>query len=149
MSGMIEVKTADLIGPALDWAVSAVEGVKIKINLPYRAPAGNVFGVPSLECVGSTDDRGYALDWAPSTDWSQGGPLIDKYELLIEPPVRGVEGISGVEWSSRLYTDPNDHDQEFEYYEMSGPTALVAACRVIIDAKLGETVQVPAELVTQ
>lgn len=53
---MTEVKTGDLIGPALDWAVAQADG----------SPD---WGVQVL-----------ARMFHPSTDWEHGGPLIDKHD---------------------------------------------------------------------
>jgi hypothetical protein len=52
------VKTSDLIGPALDWAVAKCEGV------PVEAP-GYVWEIGK---------------WVNqySTDWAQGGPIIER-----------------------------------------------------------------------
>lgn len=145
---LVDVAVKDLSKAALDWVVGVIEGATPLTDGRLKWVVG---GYEVIYTPGQANNpymlqhRGFG--YCPSTEWRIGGPLIEKYELLIEPPVRGIEGISGVEWSSRLYTDPNDHDQEFEYYEMSGPTALIAACRVIIDAKLGDIVKVPACLV--
>ena len=104
---MIEVKTADLIGPALDWAVAKADGWDFSKEY-YRIMV-----------------QGYC----PSTDWSQGGPLIDKHNAYHHRDQRGqitawVEG--------------------FRSYK--GETRLIAACRAIVAAKLGDVVQVPEEL---
>lgn len=59
---MIEVKTADLIGAALDRAVEmALGGVRIGHRL--ELPCG-------YWCLGL---------WRPSADWGHGGPLIEKF----------------------------------------------------------------------
>lgn len=57
---MVKVKTSELIGPALDWAVATAEGISI-----HALCAGGF----AVNCE----------DYSPSTDWSQGGPLIEKY----------------------------------------------------------------------
>ncbi len=65
------MKTEDLDGAALDWAVAAVTSVH--------------------------DDSEHAImeiglgRYAPSADWSQGGPLIDKYRPVLFPA--GEDGV--------------------------------------------------------
>lgn len=133
MSKMIEVKVADLIGPALDWAVGSALGWVCypEDSIEYgntwhmggdRAPFGPVIRV---------------TDWRPSTDWAQGGPLLDKYTVTL---VRNS-------WPGA--TDPVTADclAGFGDNRMTGRTRLEAACRSIVAAKLGDVVSVPAELV--
>lgn len=126
MKGRIEVKTADLIGKALDWAVAQVEvvnyrkdGIKCKTRLTAR-----------------TWHHYTKPNFSPSTDWSHGGPLIDKYRPDIEPR----RGAIAAYLNNRLSDDG-------PLYSGFGETYLVAACRVIVLFKLGETVSVPKELV--
>lgn len=105
---MIEVKTADLIGKALDWAVCL---------------AANGFS-----CLVTSDY---------STDWAQGGPLIEEYRLEIVFSGSRSQGWECVKsWSY----------QEVDDTYPVGETHLIAACRAIVAAKLGNVVSVPAEL---
>ncbi|RJG10967.1 DUF2591 domain-containing protein [Pseudomonas cavernicola] len=115
----IEVKTADLIGPALDWAVALATGAD---ELKVGADGG-------VSCIYQLPDGGcWTNYYRPSTDWSQGGPLIEKHITALNQ--------SGTEtwWA---------HSEDRLGL---GPTALIAACRAIVAAKLGDTVSVPAEL---
>ena len=95
----MKIKTSELEGAALDWAVAKVVGVDVSsTSIPI---------------------------FCPSTNWSQGGPLIERYYIDIE---------SGP-WSA--------------YYggqTMHGDSPLIAACRAIVAAKLGDVVEVPEEL---
>lgn len=125
MTDLIEVKTADLVGHALDWAVAQAEGLEVflvgpQYNVPWR-----VFW----------KKRGQALEWDvlynPHDDWGLGGKLIEKYRVgfgLYSDYFFAVTGLDDL---------PGDAD---------GSTHLVAACRAIVAAKLGDTVQVPKEL---
>lgn len=117
---MIEVKTAELIGQALDWAVAKVEGYK-----PEKHPFGRVF----IEGIGY-------CDWSPSTLWWQVGPLIEKH--LVSFCVEHEDVILAVLCD------------EYGMYISGwrqGENHLIAACRAIVAAKLGDTVQVPAALI--
>lgn len=126
---MIEVKTAELSGAALDWAIGNIcasgerrlypDGVFWRIG-----PFGNF--------------------WNPSADWSQGGPLIEKYmrELsLAIAPYRDFFEATNTDAADGFST-PGNVPAIYSY----GSTPLIAACRAIVAARLGDTVRVPAEL---
>ena len=132
---MIEVKTAELIGPALDWAVAMAEGAK-----PERPQDGQVsFGGVHMLCGVRKHRLRGEYDYSPSTDWSQGGELIEKYAVKIEHfPSETI--------ASKANARIAMHSTA---YWQSGPTPLVALCRAIVAAKLGDAVSVPEELVQQ
>lgn len=128
MTDLIEVKTADLTGHALDWAVAQAEGLEVflvgpQYNVPWR-----VFW----------KKRGQALQWDvlynPHQDWALGGLLIEKNMVSLHCP-QSTDDV----WAAWVITDKGEFCQP-------GDTALVAACRAIVSAKLGDTVQVPKEL---
>lgn len=123
MTDMIEVKTADLIGPALDYAVAKAEG----LPLSDEVCQGDVIFVGR----GDGDLRPYA----PSTNWEECGPLIDKYK----PDVGPFNGAISAYLNNRLFDSG-------PLYSGHGETYLVAACRVIVLFRLGDTVSVPKEL---
>lgn len=112
------MKTSELSGVALDWAVAKCAGV-VKGD--------------SLD-VGFIREGGYS----PSTDWAQGGPIIEReridllcWEFHSTPWKSSIEG--GTDAGVALYV---------EY----GPTPLIAAMRCYVASKLGDTVDVPEEL---
>lgn len=113
------VKTSELIGPALDWAVATAEGLE-----QYEGRAGALCWYDL-----NGDYFGPCDMWSPSTDWSQGGPLIEKYR--VELVTRALD------WQAMV--------DGFGYW-LTGETALIAACRAIVAAKLGDQVDVPDEL---
>ena len=75
--------------------------------------------------------------WSPSTDWSQGGELIQRYgcDLIYIAPANAWEANC---WDDRVPM-PGLHNQE-------GETPLIAAMRAIVSAKLGDEVEVPDEM---
>lgn len=159
---MIEVKTADLIGPALDWAVGmAVDGMAIDCT-------GSVprWKFPTLEVsVWAGDvELGDIERYSPSTDWSQGGPLIESNQVFLEPPhdahranydektgkVRGCWQTCE-SWhatvSARVRTlPPKIEGLPGRVGRGEGETALIAACRSIVKSHFGDVISVPAEL---
>lgn len=110
MSEFVEVNAAELTGPALDWVVAQIEGVS---------------------CTPHTIMRFYR----PSTDWAQGGPLIDKYNIQLTP--------HGNLWDAQtdLKMGPSSWARQF------GTTPLISLCRAIVAAKHGNLVMVPSVLV--
>lgn len=122
MSDTIETKTCELSGAALDWAVAKADGEQIvefegkhsvivgfRLN-PIRTPGG----------------------YTPSTDWSQGGPLIFEYRV-------NLHEVSDDCWEAWV-------TGREEYRYKGGDAPLVAICRAVIASQLGDTVNVPAEL---
>jgi len=104
----MKVKTNELSGVALDWAVGKCEGV---VN-------GDALD------IGFIKEGGYT----PSTDWGQGGPIIEREQIAIylgdEDEWTGLDG-----WKKG-----------------TGPTPLIAAMRCYVASKLGDEVEVPDEL---
>jgi len=126
------MKTNELIGPALDWAAAKAEG--------SLAPLGNVFPIGRQLFIGVGGDLGEPGQWvqySPSTDWSQGGPIIEREQLnLVVRRNCASEDVWG-KWSSCI-----GYGREFYY----GPIPLIAAMRCYVASHLGETVDVPEEL---
>lgn len=123
------VKTRELNGGALDWAVAVARGwTDVKItgfedpnepDYPFFRPTKEVDGV--LVC-------GSGLSWAPSVSWSQGGPLIDHFDIELARRIDPVDKHSA--FGNRLI------------YAV-GPTKLIAAMRCIVAEAMGYRVLVP------
>jgi hypothetical protein len=111
------MKTNDLNGAALDWAVAKCEGHDAYIyGGVVRTTMRSVFGP---ECH-------------YSTNWAQGGPIIERERLNIVP--------TSIGWES--YPDHGMSDELFE----TGPTPLIAAMRCYVASKLGDEVEIPKEI---
>ncbi|ELS43301.1 phage protein NinX family protein [Pseudomonas syringae] len=131
MSEFVEVKTADLVGAALDWAVAKVEGVELALvgAYPHAVVDGRLLG-----------------NYRPSTSWSQGGPLIEKHGIRLERSRDGHSWFAGWMFSASGW---NARYETFDGEDESGSSsALVATCRAIVASVLGETVSVPKELLS-
>lgn len=135
--GMVEVKTAELEGAALDWAVAKADGLKADIHkAPVYRYEQNAKGEPVRIRDGSREFLGVGPNmWSPSVNWSQGGPLIDEHKIefryVSDDIVRAVLA-TGAAFIPTPYG--------------TGETHLIAACRAIVAAKLGDTVSIPTEL---
>lgn len=128
MSELVKVETSALAGEALNWAVGKAEGLDV-----WVAPA--VLQVLPRAFVTMQGVIAYQQRYDPSGDWGQGGPLIDKHILQVKFYVNEQPD---TRWRAET------HDGWGE-----GPTPLVAACRAILADVLGETVEVPRELLTK
>ena len=106
MKGMnMNIKTSELQGAALDWAVMKCEGF-------------DMTGSPEF----------YKVPY--SSDWAQGGPIIERARINIEP----FEDIGGKQWCSNG--------------QWESPTPLIAAMRCYVASKLGDEVDIPEELIS-
>ena len=111
------MKTAELSGAALDWAVASVE-------LTGHDDYTNVLMVT----VGDDNDWKYN----PSCDWWQGGAIIERERISV--------WARGNEWAAESFV-PNKQGRE-----ETGETPLIAAMRCYVASKLGDEVEVPDEL---
>lgn len=113
------VDISKLDGKALDWAVGKAEGLENCINLTQ----GSQTLILDAEI------------YAPSSNWAQCGPLLEKncIELVI-----GEDDYIARRCMTNKYEGTNS---------WFGHTMLVAACRAIVGEKFGYLVEVPACLV--
>lgn len=127
----MKIKTSELSGIALDFAVARALDYKPVLETENTGPDFWICQVPwgGYEMIG---EGGFS----PSTNWSQGGPLVDRFGMELAPSPTGDIDDRG-EWSSRA------EDEESEWYV--GHTALIAICRAIVGLKLGNEVDVPEE----
>ena len=129
----MKIKTQDLTGAALDWAV--LEAMRPGLEHPERAGIttfGPLFG------SGYKYPRWGGRKYNPSTNWSLGGPIIEreKFDVVYQAGGRGDE------WTCFA----NDTDDNLNSIEAGGPTPLVAAMRCYVASKLGDEVDIPEVL---
>lgn len=105
------MKTSELADPALDWAVAKCEGVNLL----------NIY-----------DEIQMAFCPKYSTDWSQGGPIIEREMIWLRA------------MSSFWHAQYGKSDEAI--WNGIGPTPLVAAMRCYVASKLGDEVEIPKEL---
>lgn len=115
------MKTSELTGAALDWAVAQAEGFDwyIEVKPTAYGPKPFVF-----------EEHGeVSCKFQPSTNWSHGGPIIERERIQLAR----VEDV----WEAWV-----DADGVF----CQGTTPLIAAMRCYVASKLGAEVDVPEEL---
>ena len=119
----MKIKTDELQGAALDWAVAKCEG------LDYWQP----------EIGPSQPDY--------STDWAQGGPIIEREKLGMWWATHYVDG-DGVEYGNHWYAETGctDDNADGPYRVATGPTPLITAMRCYVATKLSDEVEIPEEL---
>tara|TARA_R110000868_G_scaffold112176_3_gene302283 strand:- start:3114 stop:3461 length:348 start_codon:yes stop_codon:yes gene_type:complete len=98
---------------------------------------GGVYLTP----VVPTYDKEGDLAWfgSPSTNWSHGGPIIEREEISVAKVGRSLDDAMAPHpdcWCSHI-------DGVYARY---GPTPLIAAMRCFVASKLGEEVEIPEEL---
>jgi hypothetical protein len=119
------MKTSELTGAALDWAVAKCEGGHIGVadnGVFFDAHNGDGF-----------------TSFGPSSDWAQGGPIVEREGMDLNP--HGVDSSNGrIHWRAAIqWLDESD-------FESIGPTPLIAAMRCYVASILGDDVEVPDEL---
>lgn len=114
------MKTSELTGVALDWAVSKAEGDELTCkSIQYPEYAKHY---PKV---------------SPSTNWAQGGPIIEREGMGIWMYQWNEQGEPELGW----YAEDKDGD-----HVRTGATPLEAAMRCYVTSKLGDDVQIPEEL---
>ena len=135
---MHKIKTSELTGSALDWAVAKCE------RREGRAVRSTLNGTLSIRLM-----RGTGIDpnpYSPSTTWAQGGPIIEREGIHTATLASGIDLFvhqtfkPGDKWEAELMVADRD---SFVY---TAPTPLVAAMRCYVASKLGDEVEVPEEL---
>ena len=113
------MKTNELTGAALDWAVAKCEGATDE----WREDGPFLWG-----CVPCIRSGGHDVNYRPSSYWTHGGPIIENE--ISQLADLGDEG-----WEARGYGITE-----------TGPTPLIAAMRCYVASKLGDEVEIPKEL---
>jgi hypothetical protein len=122
----MKIKTEDLTGPALDWAVAKCAGL-----LGYGWRKDNYVAV-------KLSDGRYER-FTPSFNWSHGGPIIEIEEIGIR---RNAPCSDGRQWEAFGSITAKGAGYRWGY----GRTPLIAAMRCFVASKLGEEVDIPDDL---
>ena len=111
------MKTSELQGAALDWAVAKCE---------YPEAINDVW-------------RNFRAECYYSTDWAQGGPIIERERIATGfcswDPADRQQAI----WEAELY-------EYGKRSKRQGPSPLIAAMRCYVASKLGDETELPEEL---
>lgn len=113
----MKINVSEAEGQVLDWMVAMCEGVKL-------------MGAHSFV----RDSYDNEVLFEPSTDWSQGGPIIEREGICLY----SMDAVAP--WDARIY------EADSEPWQAVGDTPLIAAMRCYVASKLGDEVDVPDEL---
>lgn len=111
------MKTSELSGAALDWAVAKCEGKENTWRRSVLKPYEYYQGVPY------------------STNWLFGGPIIERERIMIDPEINGG-------WMAII----GDGNNYIIAGEERGQTPLIAAMRCYVASKMGTEIDVPGGL---
>ena len=126
------MKTSELQGVALDWAVAKCEFV----------------GAPPLRIVSGLIYTVEGDNWNPSTDWAQGGLIIEREKIGVwwATPCVDDDGVEyGNHWYAEMGCTDDNADQPYKG-GATGPTPLITAMRIYVYSKLGDDIELPEEL---
>ena len=128
MTDLIEVNVANLSGEVLGWAVGKAEGLDVFLAPPEYGNPWRVFARYQGQAIEHTKR------FNPWENWALGGPLIEEHMVSLHCP-QSTDDV----WAGWVITDKGEYCQ-------AGNNALIAASRAIVAAKLGDTAQVPKDL---
>ena len=128
------VKTSELIGVALDWAVAKADGrEEIRVFAKTRPT-----DLGWIEIRFNPEPRANTARYDPSIDWGFGGPIIERERITLDARES--------DWQARIWNDVRNDYIEVGRRGGYCTTALVAAMRCYVTSKLGEEVDIPEEL---
>lgn len=116
----MQVKISELTGLALDWAVMTLE--KPKNNLEWFIKYHD------------------ADTFAYSTNWAQGGPIIERETIKFDYGYGFRSNLWFAEKHQCYAMGRNTKSQQY------GETPLIAAMRCYVASKLGDVIDIPDEL---
>lgn len=118
------MKTSELKGAALDWAVAKCDG---EASFGWTAEGTER---TALLCIDETWRK-----FKPSTNWAQGGPIIEREGINLDNYAKNPD------WGAWVLL-PGQAVGDAQAY---GCTPLIAAMRCYVASKLGDTIEIPKE----
>lgn len=163
---MKTIKTSEAQGRALDWLVAKALGFSVKVR-DWQAIVRHLDPNEDADLIAFHKERGTirvsveqlpGSGWHPnkrySSDWAHGGQIIEQegIGLLYDAgsACRKPSWFATTDDQCTIESYEGEHfDPAFLVAESAGtrgPTPLIAAMRCYVASKLGETVEVPEEL---
>jgi hypothetical protein len=139
----MKIKTNELKGAALDWAVAKSKGITL-----YRSKEGGWMTAD----YGQFNPRHGAPWWNPSTNWGQGGPIIEREKIDLTAHLDYWEAKL---WANRevlngmtlaIATATLRSKRVSNSIRMNDPMPLVAAMQCFVSSKLGDEIELPKEM---
>jgi hypothetical protein len=126
------MKPSELTGAQLDWAVVKCEG---GTDFWYDTIATYWIKLDGKDRALS---KGWSQSFTPSTDWAQGGPIIEREMIDLQ-----CWSFHSMPWKASI---DGGTDAGIALYVEHGTTPLVAAMRCFVASKLGDNIDIPEEL---
>lgn len=136
------MKTSELKGAALDWAVAKCEGM---LEVIHDTTSGELWYYDR--------EAGSDKHFWPTTDWSQAGPIIEREGIDLTHYYKNWGAYAWPNHSGEPW--PTDYEEKMKRIRgkpasmmilQHGPTPLVAAMRCYVASKLGDEVEIPEGL---
>lgn len=119
----MKIKTSELSGAQLDWAVAECEGL---LAFGYETDG---------ERLWTTLSTGETELFAPDINWAQGGPIIEREGISLYLDTNNL-------WQANIF----DGNPAVFGSGIEGETLLIAAMRCYVASKLGDEIELPVEL---
>ena len=127
----MKIKTSEATPLQLNWLVATCEGI-------------DDFDCMGVAYVADPDQPHFNKVFRPSTDWSQGGPIIEREGIDIQQVFCYMEGSFSEPcgWQAIRHTKGGPINPPKQIAD----TPLIAAMRCYVASKLGDEIDVPEEL---
>ena len=125
------MKTSELTDAALDWAVAKAEEEHDVLFCQRQ------YGRLLVRVAGDHETRDIEWSYTPSTNWSQGGPIIER--------IKGFLFKHWLESNREGQCQAEIHNYDGDWIAF-GQTPLIAAMRCYVASKLGDDINIPEEL---
>ena len=134
------MKTSELYGAALDWAVAKCEGVSVLVESCDNGLS--YFTMCAVENVEGLQD---CYDYRPSTDWAQGGPIMVREDIIYRKYHKPDSPAHGT-FYAMVHRDSGAIVLWRKDRASLGPTPLIAAMRCYVACKLDNQIELPKGL---
>ena len=123
------MKTSELTGPALDWAVAKCKGHTFDDRKKVKEFMN--------QCL-------YSSKYCYSTVWAKGGPIIEREGIDIQQVFCSMEGSFAMPcgWKATRHTRGGPINPPYQIAD----TPLLAAMRCYVASKIGDEIEIPEEL---
>jgi hypothetical protein len=130
---MKPIKISELTGAALDWAVAIAEGFRpsqLYISKWSKSSPASIY-TRTFDDDGNPEGYITGPDRLYSRKWEAGGPIIEREKIATRENGDSDDWYACKRW---------DNHGKF------GATPLIAAMRCYVASKMGDTIEVPEEL---
>jgi len=125
----MKIKTSELKGAALNWAVATCSGVSMIGHQGFVWDAYNNLAV-----------------FEPSINWEQAGPIIERAFISIFDLPSGIDIAQHPTFTKEDLWEAEICPTGEDSIRYCGPTPLIAAMRCYVASKLGDEVEIPEGL---